>query len=112
MFKDKIVPMEKKTTNIFHLKFCNYSIFPSVGFYFFSVHSGLDPALMLSVPIKHLWIYSMAFESSDIYEWFGNTEVFLFRDSWPMGCLSNAYHRGLVESEDIFPMNVTPFQSG
>lgn len=30
--------------NIFQLRFYNYSVIPSMGFYFFSVCSGLDPA--------------------------------------------------------------------
>lgn len=79
---------KKKNNNIFHLKLYNYSMFPSIGFYFF-VHSGLDPARSC-VCSKHLWICSIEFESSDVFGWFGNIEVFLFKHNWSMGYLSNS----------------------
>lgn len=106
IFKNKIVLWKKKNKTT-RLKFYNYSTFPSVGFYFFSVHSGLDPARSCvcsnKIPmdmVNSIWKL--------MNEWFWNIAVFLFKD---IGCLSNTYHWGLVESEDIFPMKITPFQS-
>lgn len=109
IFKNKIVLWKKKNNLVW-----SFIIIPHFLLWA-SISSLSIQGLILpdpvSVPIKYLWIWSAAFESSDIHEWFWNIAVFLFKDSWSIGCLSNTYHWGLVESEDIFPMKITPFQS-